>query len=429
MLLKFDENSKNNVFGMPLVLFALFAAVVLVAMYMEVLPSSLFGGLAVCAVFGYALKFVVDHVAILKKTIGLATVSLTCATLVYFNLIPESTIEIVKNVINGKTDFLGFYVGALLCGSIMGMNRDLLIRAGSRYMIPVLGGVIVSYSLGAIVGSLLGFDWKEVVLYIAGPIMGGGNGAGAVPMSEIYSSISGVGTDVAYAKLYPAMQIGNWISIFSAVGLKCLGDRMPKSTGNGVLMQGFSNAESQTQYSFRMTIGDLGTGFFATACFFIFGRIISHFVPAVHAYAFTILAVAAAKIFGLLPERIEFCIVQWYRLLCDNFTVIIMAGVGLSMFNLATLFETLSLPFLAVCITVVFGAILGAGFLGLAVKFFFVESAITAGLCMSNGGGNGDIMVLSSAERMELMSFAQISSRLGGAVILVIQSVLASMLL
>lgn len=423
------NNEKFSVLGMKPVIFIAFAAVVVIAMYTNRLPKSLFGGLAVCATFGYAIKFMVDHIKILKKTIGLATVSLTCAALVYVGFIPKSTVDIVANVINGKCDFLGFYVGALLCGSVIGMNRSLLIKAGSRYMVPVLLGVSISYLLGALAGSALGMDWKDVLLYIAGPIMGGGNGAGAVPMSEIYASISGIAQKDAYAKLYPAMTLGNWISIFSAIGLKMLGDKYHKLTGNGALMQGYTGENSNETYNYTMEIPDLVTGFFGVASFFIFGRIISGFFPSIHAYAFTILAVALVKIAGVLPNKVEFCIVKWYKFMSEDFTVIIMAGVGISMFNLATLFKTLSPALLVVCAVVVFGAILGAGLGGMLVKFYFVESAITAGLCMSNGGGNGDIMVLSAAERMELMSFAQISSRLGGGVILVIQSLLASVLL
>jgi Na+/citrate or Na+/malate symporter len=62
------------------------------------------------------------------------------------------------------------------------------------------------------------------------------------------------------------------------------------------------------------------------------------------------------------------------------------------------------------------------------VGFFPIDAAITAGLCMSNMGGTGDVAVLSAAERMELMPFAQISSRIGGSFMLILSSVLLRIL-
>ena len=76
----------------------------------------------------------------------------------------------------------------------------------------------------------------------------------------------------------------------------------------------------------------------------------------------------------------------------------------------------------------VLGAFFGAAVIGKFVGFYPVEAGITAGLCMANMGGTGDVAVLSAANRMELMPFAQISSRLGGAIILLLGSLMLSTL-
>ncbi|SDK89290.1 2-hydroxycarboxylate transporter family protein [Clostridium cochlearium] len=71
---------------------------------------------------------------------------------------------------------------------------------------------------------------------------------------------------------------------------------------------------------------------------------------------------------------------------------------------------------------------MGSGVVGWFVGFYPIETSITAGLCMANRGGSGDIAVLTAADRMDLMSFAQISSRLGGGLMLIIASIIFGVL-
>jgi len=225
------------------------------------------------------------------------------------------------------------------------------------------------------------------------------------------------------------VNIGNFVAILFAVILNGIGHKYPKTTGDGVLMSGFSNEDATKVYSYNMTLGDLAAGLLIGGGFVLFGLIVGSFIPAIHYYAFTIVAVAACKITGIIPERLEFGAVKWYRFMIDHFTIIIMGGVGLAMLSIADLLKVLTLSYLSVATAVVIGSVIGAGLCGLLVKFYFVESAITAGLDMAGAGGNGDIMILSACGRMQLMCFAQISSRLGGGLILVIQSILALILL
>ncbi|MGK7407053.1 2-hydroxycarboxylate transporter family protein, partial [Salmonella enterica] len=77
---------------------------------------------------------------------------------------------------------------------------------------------------------------------------------------------------------------------------------------------------------------------------------------------------------------------------------------------------------------IVVGAVVGAAIGGWLIGFYPIESSITAGLCMANRGGSGDLEVLSACNRMSLISYAQISSRLGGGIVLVIASIVFSMM-
>ena len=430
------ENNQNTLttgnrflMDMPTAWFMILSLIIVGAGFLGKLPTSMVGGFALFMSLGYLIRFVYWKVPLIKNTLGLASIGLTCAIIKHFGLWPENIVETMTNFIQGDTDFLSWFIAALITGSILGMNRELLIKAGIRYFVPITGGLVFAYLLGGLVGQAFGMSFKDTIFYIAGPIMGGGTGAGAVPMSEMYSEAMGLATDVTFAKIYPSVTIGNWLAIFGAIFLNILGKKAPRLTGNGALMQGYSVDESKASYHYNMTMNDLGTGLMLTMTFFILGRILNGVCPIVHAYAWTIISVAVCKISGILPQRMEYSAVKWYDFAQGTFTVPLSAGIGIAMLNLQAMLDILSPGFVIIATAVVLGAIIGAGLIGMLVKFYFVESAVTAGLCMANAGGNGDVMVLSSCDRMNLMSFAQISSRIGGALVLVVQSVLLGILL
>lgn len=105
-----------------------------------------------------------------------------------------------------------------------------------------------------------------------------------------------------------------------------------------------------------------------------------------------------------------------------------MVGMGISAINFSTMFSVASWQNVVIVLMIVIGCCVGSALFGWIVGFFPVESAITAGLCMANMGGAGDLAVLGAAKRMDLMVYAQISSRIGGAMVLLIASILFAFL-
>jgi Na+/citrate or Na+/malate symporter len=99
-------------------------------------------------------------------------------------------------------------------------------------------------------------------------------------------------------------------------------------------------------------------------------------------------------------------------------------GIGIAYTDLGQVISALTPLYIFLCFLVVLGAIIGTMVVGKLMGFYPIEAALTAGLCMANMGGTGDVAVLTAAHRMELMPFAQISSRLGGAFIILLATFL-----
>jgi Na+/citrate or Na+/malate symporter len=61
--------------------------------------------------------------------------------------------------------------------------------------------------------------------------------------------------------------------------------------------------------------------------------------------------------------------------------------------------------------------LMATGFVvGRAMKMYPIETAII-NACHSGQGGTGDVAILTAANRMQMMPFAQIATRIGGAIV------------
>jgi CCS family citrate carrier protein len=413
-----------KILGLSLTVYFVLFIVLLVAIFLNVLPGGMIGAFIFMMLVGALMDVIGNNTPIVKTFFGGGPIVIIfgSAALVYFKILPESITENVTTFMKGG-GFLDFYIAALITGSILGMSKKLLIKAAIRYFPCILGGVVVSLLFVSLGGLLFGQSPLEAIAYIGIPIMGGGMGAGAVPISEVFASGLGVPAESILSKLVPAVALGNAMAIVFGGLLDKLGKVRPELSGNGKLMEIGNDdmIEQETDEPIKLT--DFGKGIAIACTFFVFGKIVGYILKTyigldIHAYAWMIISVGIAKAFNILPQNCEKACAKWYKFVATNWTSALLVGIGIAYTDLGQVISAFSLVFLVQVFLVVLGAVVGTAIVGKMVGFYPIEAAITAGLCMANMGGTGDVAVLTAAHRMELMPFAQISSRLGGAFII-----------
>lgn len=142
----------------------------------------------------------------------------------------------------------------------------------------------------------------------------------------------------------------------------------------------------------------------------------------IHTFAFMVILMAILNMTNILPENVKAGArgMQQFFVKYMSFPLMITVGIGTNLTDYAKVFTNPA--YIVIIMATVIGAMIGTFIVGKLFHFYPVEGMLTAGLCMANGGGAGDVQCLGAAHRMELMSYAQISSRIGGAIMLVIAS-------
>ncbi|MDW6004409.1 2-hydroxycarboxylate transporter family protein [Vibrio mangrovi] len=408
-------------------IFALSAAVILLATIQNKMPTGIIGAIGVMAVVGYILNVVGDKTPILNQFFGGGAIAIIFGSSYLFHsgLLPQEIAGSITTFVKGG-GFLSFFIASLVTGSILGMDRNVLKKAALKYIPVIFGGVIFAFLFAGLVGFMVGDGFFDSIMLIALPIMGGGMGAGAVPLVEIMSGNTTMSAAELMSRMVPALAIGNAMAIVVAGLLNKLGNMYPSLTGNGQLIRG-SQQPSLEDKEEKSSIDTLGLGALLAITMFFVGSMLAQ-VISMHTYALMILFVAFIKVTGLIPRELEKSAHAWYKFVVDNLTPALLVGIGVAYTDLNQIIASLSVEYFLMVFATVAGAVVGAALVGRLMGFYAIEAAITAGLCMANMGGTGDVAVLAASKRMELMPFAQISSRIGGAFMLILATLILSLL-
>ncbi len=428
-----EKSSIKNfkIYGIEWPIFVVFAIVIGACVITDVMPTELIGAIATLFLVGIVLGEIGDHLPIWKSFLGggamLAFIG--AGLLNYFELLPESITANAQGWIN-EYSFLNVFIAFLIVGSLVGMDRKILIKSGTLFIPAILASIVGAGVFGVIGGLIFGKSPMELITAYVLPIMGGGAGAGAIPMAQIYTNVTGNDNATYLSFALAILALANIIAILMGVVLDLIGKAFPKLAGNDKLLRDTSKEmHTEEKQEAPVTMDDIAAAIFLTSGFFMAGQLFSKvllpsvFGVAIPNFAYMIIFAAAANILNLIPDHLRVGMKRCQQFCGTKLVWIQMAGMGIAAIDFHTMLSVISVSNVVIVICIVAGACLGAAIFGWIVGFYPIESAVTAGLCMANMGGAGDLAVLGASKRMSLMAYAQISSRIGGAIILLIGSV------
>lgn len=409
-----------------------------IPMYWGIQSSSMTG--TMCSIFAMAIIFneIGERLPIWNTYIGggLLMCFFGVALLKYFGVIPEAAINNINSFISDDANFLEMFIVILIVGSVLSLDRDILIRSFTGYIPAILGGLAVAAIFGIVAAMIFGVGPADALIKYVLPIMGGGNGAGAVPLSNIYENVTGEPAANYYSFAIIILTIANIFSIIGSALLNTLGEMYPVLTGDKKTIirnkggQEFAREDKKVKTG---TVDMMGALLVAFACYSVGRMMNKKILPTIagaeiHAYAYMIIFVVILAATGVVPDNIRAAAKRLQTFFSGGMGIVIIVGMGAD-FDIAELFTALTPGNVVIALAIVIGAVIGSGAVGWLVGFYPVDTALTAGLCMANRGGNGDLACLGAAKRMDLIAYAQLSSRLGGGIVLIIASFVFSFML
>lgn len=412
--------------GFPLPLYLAVLILVAACMYTGCLPKGLVGSFVLLMVLGEGLNAIGNTLPVVKTYLGGSVICILGAALLQAaGVFPEEISRMMDSFVN-REGFLVFYISALITGSLFNIDRNLLIRASIKLLPTAVIALAAGVLTTGVLGLFMGNTFMEGILFIGIPMTSGGMTAGSVPLSGMYSQALSMDAGEILTRIAPATVLGNCVAIIFGGLANNLGKKKPSLTGNGRLVN--DGQKTKECPPMKPTFSSLMTGMLISLAFYQLGALCNRFIPIVPTYAWMILAVVLVKGTGIMSEALENGAREWGQFAIRSWTAAALTGIGATLIDLKAILSTMTLSYLFTIVAAVTVITLTAAFVGKLVGFYPLEASIAAGMCTTNMGGSGNVAVLSSAERMELLPFAQIVTRSCGALMLTLGGVLVQFL-
>jgi malate:Na+ symporter len=400
----------------PLPIFILLAALVTGFVVTGNLPNEINMWIAVLALFGFLCAEVGKRIPILRNIGGAAI----CATFVpsflaFHHLLPDVITKGVTDFTK-STSFLYLFIAAIIVGSILSMDRKVLIKGFLKIFVPLAVGSIAACAVGTLVGTLLGLGAFHTFYYVVIPIMAGGVGEGAIPLSLGYAGILHQPQGDLFAQVLPPVMLGSLTAILLAGTLNYVGKKYPHLTGEGRLQPGEHDEMNpvQEEITGHMDVSHIAAAGITAISLYLVGMLGFKLFGFPAPVTMLFLAVLVKLTQAVSPQLQEGSFVV-YKFFSTAVTYPLLFAIGVALTPWDKLVAAFTLPNLITIVATVVTIMATGFFVGRWMNMYPIDVAIV-NACHSGQGGTGDVAILSAANRMTLMPFAQIATRIGGAI-------------
>ena len=414
----------------PLPLFLLLLALIAGFNLTGRLPSDLPMAIVLLAMGGFTCAEIGKRLPVLRN-IGAAAILATFipSALAYYQLLPAPILASVTEFTK-VSNFLYLFIAAIIVGSILGMDRRVLIQGFVKIFVPLGIGSIVAGSVGMAVGVAMGMSAYHAFFFVVAPIMAGGIGEGAIPLSIGYATLLGQAQGDLFAQVLPPVMMGSLTAIIFAGSLNYVGKRYPHLTGEGRLQPPGDDEvmleRTETAIGRVPDMYTIGAALVTAVTLYLVGVLGQRLFDFPAPVTMLFLAVVLKLTQAVSPD-LQQGAYQVYRFFSTVVTYPLLFAIGVALTPWDKLMAAFQFGNIITIVSTV-ATLMATGFVvGRWMGMYPIETAVV-NACHSGQGGTGDVAILTAANRMALMPFAQIATRIGGAITVTLTLIVLSRL-
>jgi malate:Na+ symporter len=399
----------------PLPIFFVLLAVISAFAATGKVPSDILMAIVVLSMGGFACAELGKRIPIIRN-IGAAAIFATFipSYLAFHHLLPDSILGSITQFTK-DSNFLYLFISCIIVGSILGMDRGVLVQGFLKIFAPLAAGSLVGGAVGTLVGVLLGLGAYHTFFFVVVPIMAGGVGEGAIPLSIGYAQILNQPQGELFAQVLPPVMLGSLTAILLAGTLNYVGKKYPQLTGEGRLQPGEHDelTREEDDAGAKVDVTTVAAAVVTAVTLYLIGALAQRLCGFPAPVAMLVIAVLL-KLARAVSPSLQLGAFHVYKFFSTAVTYPLLFAIGVSLTPWDKLVAAFTLPYLVTIVSTVV-SVVGTGFVvGGWLKMYPIDTAIVTA-CHSGQGGTGDVAILTAGNRMALMPFAQIATRIGGA--------------